>query len=77
MSDPNMFDIRQILIEMIGIQLGSQYIKERTDKLHYFLFFGAHGSGKTLTIRALAHECDALVLELSPLTIEPKINDRK
>jgi len=34
--------------------LGSQFVKERIDKLHYFLFFGPHGSGKTLIVRALA-----------------------
>ena len=77
MPDPSMFDIRQILIEMIGFPLGSQYIKERSDKLNYFLFFGPHGSGKTLAIRALAHECDAIVLELSPMTLEPKLSERK
>lgn len=45
--------------------------------MHYFLFFGPHGAGKTLMIRALATECDALVLELSPYTLEQKINDKK
>lgn len=47
------------------------------EKLHYFLFFGPHGSGKTLAIRALAHETDSLLLELSPYTLEQKINDKK
>jgi ATP-dependent 26S proteasome regulatory subunit len=77
MPDPSYFDVRQAVVELIGLPLGSQFVKERIDKLHYFLFFGPHGSGKTLIIRALASECDALVLELSPLTLEPKINDKK
>jgi SpoVK/Ycf46/Vps4 family AAA+-type ATPase len=69
MPDPSYFDIRQILVELIGIPLGSQFVKERLAKLHYFLFFGPHGAGKTLMVRALAHETDALVLELSPYTL--------
>lgn len=69
MPDPSMYDIRQILIEMIALPLGSQYVKDRSSKLNFFLFFGPHGSGKTLAIRALAHECDAMILELSPMTL--------
>ena len=30
-------------------------------------------SGKTMMIRALANECDAIVLHISPLNIEGKI----
>ena len=41
------------------------------------MFFGPHGSGKTLAVRALAHECDAIVLELSPMTLEPKLSEKK
>jgi SpoVK/Ycf46/Vps4 family AAA+-type ATPase len=55
MPDPSYFDVRQILIELIALPLGSQFVKSRLDKLHYFLFFGPHGAGKTLLVRALAH----------------------
>lgn len=34
--------------------------------MSYFLFFGPTGSGKTLAIRALAYECNALVIDLTP-----------
>ena len=77
MPDPSYFDVRQAIVELIGLPLGSDFVKERVDKLHYFLFFGPHGSGKTLMIRALATQFDALVLELSPYTLEQKINDKK
>ena len=33
------------------------------------------GSGKTLAIRALAHECNALILDISPSNLENKYND--
>ena len=36
-------------------------------KLFYFR------SGKTMMIRALANECDAIVLDISPLNIEGKL----
>lgn len=62
MPDPSYFDVRQILVELIGLPLGSPYVKNKLDKLHYFLFFGPHGSGKTLMVRALASETDSLLL---------------
>ncbi len=74
MPDPSMWDIRQVVTETICLPLGSQYVRENITKLHYFLFFGPIGSGKTLMVRAIAHECDAIVLELSPTTLEQKIN---
>lgn len=39
------------------------------ERLNYFNFFGPHGAGKTLAIRALAYECDALVVDISPSSI--------
>ena len=53
--------------------LGSEYIRNNLDRMNYFNFFGPHGAGKTLAIRALAHECDAMVVDLSPYTL----NDQK
>jgi hypothetical protein len=29
MPDPSYFDVRQILVELVGIPLGSQFVKER------------------------------------------------
>ena len=40
------------------------------------MFYGPQGSGKTLGIRALATECNALILDLSPSTIENKATDK-
>lgn len=50
--------------------LGSSYIKENVDKCNYYNFFGPHGSGKTLAVRAIAQETDAMVVDLSPSTIK-------
>lgn len=35
----------------------------------YFLFFGPCGSGKTLMVRALANECNAVIFDISPYTL--------
>lgn len=56
--------------------LGSSYIKENVDKCNYYNFFGPHGSGKTLAVRAIAQETDAMVVDLSPSTIKEQFNDK-
>jgi len=50
--------------------LGSPVLKEKLDKMSYFLFFGPSGSGKTLAIRALATECNAMLLDITPSSPE-------
>lgn len=56
--------------------MGSSLAKEKLEKINFFLFYGAMGSGKTLAIRALGHECNALMIDLSPSTIENKATDK-
>ena len=34
------------------------------------------GSGKTLCVRALATECNAMIIDISPSTIESKATDK-
>lgn len=66
MPDPSIAQLRQLLSEYIAIPLGSAYAKEKLEKINYFMFYGPQGSGKTLAVRALANECNALVIDLSP-----------
>lgn len=56
--------------------LGSPILKEKLDRLVYFLFFGPKGSGKTLAIRALATECNAMLIDLTPSNIPGRIGDK-
>lgn len=42
----------------------------------YFLFMGACGSGKTLVVRALSHECNAIVFDISPYNIINRFTDK-
>lgn len=42
----------------------------------YFLFFGPRGSGKTLAIRALAYECNAMLIDLTPSNIAARCTDK-
>lgn len=39
--------------------------------------FGPRGGGKTLAVRVLATECNALVIDISPSTIKGKVSDKK
>jgi len=38
---------------------------------------GPRGSGKTMAVRALAHECHALLLDISPTNIDGQYTDKK
>lgn len=49
-----MQELRSYLTENIIMPLGSSYIKENVEKCNYYNFFGPHGSGKTLAVRAIA-----------------------
>jgi IQ and AAA domain-containing protein len=40
------------------------------------LYKGPHGVGKTLAIRALATECNAIVIDLSPYNLEGKYQEK-
>ena len=52
---------------------GNKFVKEKLNKKeHSFLFYGPPGSGKTLMVRAIAHETRSLVFEISPWIIWPK-----
>lgn len=57
--------------EYVAFPLGSQFIKDKfSEKWAYFLFYGPQGTGKTLAVRALADECNAMVVDISPSVIE-------
>lgn len=68
--DPSLFEVKNYLIENLALPLGSGYLRENLERQTYFNFFGPHGAGKTLAVRALANECDAMLIDLSPSTIE-------
>jgi len=55
--DPSYFELRNYITENIAIPLGNSYIRKNLERMNYLAFFGPHGSGKTLTVRALATEC--------------------
>lgn len=66
MPDPSIAQLRQVLVESIAIPLGSAIAKDRLEKNSWFLFYGPMGSGKTLAVRALQTECNAIVFDLTP-----------
>ena len=65
-----MFDLRNYLTENLAIPLGTPYIKENLERMNFFHFFGPHGSGKSLAVRALQYETDSMIIDLSPSSWE-------
>lgn len=59
--------------------LGSLFVRQKLETKNKvsFLFYGPAGSGKTLIVRALAYECDAIVIDLSPNNLEGKYMDKE
>lgn len=76
MPDPSMAQIRQVIVENIAIPLGSQFAKDNLDKTNWFLFYGPMGTGKTLVVRSLHHQCNTILFDLSPSNIEEKYPDK-
>lgn len=74
--DPSYWDLRNYLAENIAIPLGSEYVRNQIERCTFINFFGPHGSGKTLAVRALATQTDAMVVDLSPSTIENQYPDK-
>ena len=76
--DPSMALIRQLVTEYIIFPLGSELIKKRfPDNIRSFLFYGPPGTGKTMVVRAISHETNSLVFDLSPLNIEGRYTGKK
>lgn len=68
--------MRAAITEFIAMPLGSPFLKATLDRMAYFLFFGPPGSGKTLAVRALATECNAMLLDLTPSNIATRVSDK-
>lgn len=65
--DPSMALIRQLVTEFIIFPLGSALVKSRAPfMVKSCLFYGPPGSGKTMVVRAIAYEANAMVFDLSP-----------
>ena len=63
--------IRQLVTEYIIFPLGSALVRQRfPDFVRSFLFYGPSGTGKTMVVRAIAHETHSVVFDLSPVNID-------
>jgi len=77
-TDPSMAIIRQLVTEYIIFPLGSALVKKRSpDLVKGVLFYGPAGTGKTMMVRAIASETNALLFDLSPANIENKYAGKK
>jgi ATP-dependent 26S proteasome regulatory subunit len=61
--------------EQIGVRLGGDFTQPTRDRT--YLFYGPSGTGKSLMVRALATECKAMVLDLSPYVVADNFTEKK
>ena len=73
--DPSLAQLRNRIVEFVGIPLGT--FVHNPNALKTFLFYGPQGTGKTLMVRALASECGAIILDISPHVIAGTLTDKK
>lgn len=65
--DPSCALIRQLVTEFIIFPLGSALVKNRApENIRSVLFYGPPGSGKSMVVRAICYETNAMVFDLSP-----------
>jgi SpoVK/Ycf46/Vps4 family AAA+-type ATPase len=70
--------IRQLVTEYIIFPLGSELCRTRhRTNISSFLFYGPQGTGKTLVIRAIVHETNSILFDLSPINIDGKFTEKK
>lgn len=70
MPDPSLAQVRNIVTEYVGIPLGCQLAKDKLEKWNWFLFYGGMGTGKTLMLRALQHETNSVLFDLTPDSVK-------
>jgi len=69
--EPSYAQIRQLITEYAILPMGSSYIRE-TISFHTpsLLLYGPKGCGKTQLVRAIATHLNAIIIDLSPFTIQ-------
>ena len=71
--DPSLALIRQLVTEYIIFPLGSEIVKSRMrENLSSILFYGPPGTGKTLMVRSVVTHTNAVLFDMSPLSIDGK-----
>ena len=71
--DPSLALIRQLVTEYIIFPLGSEIVRSRMrENINSILFYGPPGTGKTLMVRAIVTATNAVLFDLSPLSIDGK-----
>lgn len=73
--DPSLAQLRNIVSEQIGVRLGGDFFQPGKNRT--YLFYGPQGTGKSLMVRALATECRAMVLDLSPYVVADNFTEKK
>ena len=81
--DENLIDVplfytKQLLKEFCIFPLGDPFVKSNMgSNVASVLFHGPPGTGKTLAALAIAYHTDALSLDISPKSVEGKINTKE
>lgn len=73
--DPSLAQVRNLCSEVVGIPLGAGFFDSNVNRT--YLFYGPQGTGKTLMVKALATECRAMLLDISPYVVADVFTEKK
>ena len=76
LPDPSIEQVRNIISEYVGLPLGSQEAKNKLEKWGWFMFYGGIGVGKTLAVRGLQHQTNAIVFDLTPENVRERYTEK-
>lgn len=74
--DPSLGQLRRAVADSVVLPLGCPAARLHAPEVTSLLLYGARGTGKTLLARAIAHDTQAVTLDLSPARVAGRVHSK-